>query len=257
MVILSEMRNGALSSLAFVERPSPNNDPRSPGRKIDMLVLHYTGMADTDAALDRLCDPDSEVSAHLLIDEAGTVHRLVPEARRSWHAGVSAWAGETEINDLSIGIELANPGHELGYRAFPEAQMAALEIIARDIVVRHRIPGRRVLAHSDVAPARKQDPGELFDWPRLARYGIGLWPEYELAAPDGAALRPGDDGRIVAATQAALAAFGYELAPNGVYDPATEAVVTAFQRHFRPTRVHGVFDVGTAAALKALLDMVN
>src|SRR5262249_6695143 len=144
--------------------------------RIDMLVLHYTGMRTGEAALERLCDPVAKVSSHYLVEEDGTTWRLVPEEKRAWHAGVSFWAGERDINDFSIGIELVNPGHEFGYRPFPEAQMQALEALARDIVDRHAIRPHRVVGHSDVAPTRKTDPGELFDWARLARKGIGLWP---------------------------------------------------------------------------------
>ena len=149
---------------------------------IDMLVLHYTGMRSAAEALRRLTSPEAAVSAHYLIDEDGAVWRLVPEERRAWHAGVSYWRGRRDINSASIGIELVNPGHEFGYRAFPEAQVAALEVLCRDVLSRYQIPPRHVLGHSDVAPARKDDPGELFPWRRLARAGIGLWPEPPLDA---------------------------------------------------------------------------
>ena len=246
-----------MTSLPLIERPSSNNDARSSGRLVDMLVLHYTGMEDTESALDRLSDPDSQVSAHYLIDDHGSIHRLVPEARRAWHAGVGAWLGETDINDLSIGIEMVNPGHELGYQPYSEEQMIALEELARDILTRHPIPPERVLAHSDVAPGRKQDPGELLDWRRLARRGIGLWPELPKIKSTGESLRQGDDGMVVAAAQAALRAYGYGIEPNGVYDEQTLDVVTAFQRHFRPKRFDGGFDVETAAVLKTLLNMIS
>ena len=147
--------------------PSPNHDDRG-GAAIDMLVLHYTGMKTAEAALERLCDPAAKVSAHYTIDEDGTVYAHVPEARRAWHAGVSFWAGATDINSRSIGIELVNPGHEFGYRDFPDAQIAALITLCHGILLRHPIPSARVLGHSDVAPARKEDPGELFPWERLA-----------------------------------------------------------------------------------------
>src|SRR5262249_42163258 len=152
---------------------------------IDMLVLHYTGMQSAAAAIDRLCDPAAKVSAHYLIEEDGTAWRLVDETRRAFHAGVSFWQGTTDVNSASIGIELVNPGHEWGYRPFPDAQMQTLETLAQEILRRHAIPPDRVVGHSDVAPARKQDPGELFDWRRLADAGIGLWPEEGgRAAPD-------------------------------------------------------------------------
>ena len=238
--------------VAIVDRPSPNSDPRPPGGAVDMLVLHYTGMRDAASALERLCDPRAKVSAHYAIDEDGTVYRLVPEARRAWHAGVSAWAGRPGVNDRSIGVELVNPGHEHGYRPFPEAQMAALERLAGDIVRRRGIAPRRVVGHSDIAPARKRDPGELFDWPRLARAGVGLWPDVPGPVPAAPALRPGSRGPAVSAMQSALAAWGYDLHASGEYDAATETVATAFQRHFRPRRIDGAWDNECTAILRAL-----
>ena len=212
---------------------SPNHDSRD-GTAIDMLVLHYTGMASGDAALSRLTDAAAKVSAHYTIGEDGTVYVLVPEDRRAWHAGVAHWAGASDINARSIGIELVNPGHEFGYRAFPEAQIAALTTLCHSILVRHPIPSARVLGHSDVAPARKDDPGELFPWARLAKAGIGLWPQK----------RASDLGAD------ALARFGY--------DPAVpqEKTVTAFQRHFRPRRLDGVWDEECASLLAGLLDLL-
>jgi N-acetylmuramoyl-L-alanine amidase len=214
-----------------IERPSPNHNARPAGTPIDILLLHYTGMETAEAALERLCDPGSRVSAHYTIDEDGTVYRHVDEARRAWHAGKSYWAGATDVNGRSVGIELVNPGHEFGYRSFPEAQMAALIPLAQAIVARHEIPPHRVLAHSDVAPDRKQDPGELFDWARLAAAGIGLWPK-AAAQPDGDA-------------QAMLKRFGY--------DPSAGGAVAAFQRHFRPARIDGVADAETLGRLSALV----
>jgi N-acetylmuramoyl-L-alanine amidase len=199
-------------------------------------------MRSGEAALDRLIDAEAKVSAHYMIDEDGSIYRLVDEDRRAWHAGVSAWAGSTDVNGRSIGIELVNPGHEFGYRAFPEPQMAALIDLAQSILARHPIPASRVLGHSDVAPARKQDPGELFDWPRLARAGIGLWPER--AAP-----RTAPVGEV----QALLARFGYEVPQSGALDEATAAVIAAFQRHFRPARFDGVPDADTIGRLDALI----
>ena len=213
-----------------VEMPSPNQDTRR-GAPVDMLVLHYTGMATAAAALARLCDSAAKVSAHYTIDEDGTVYAHVPETRRAWHAGKSFWAGVTDVNARSIGIELVNPGHELGYRAFAPAQIAALKILCRDILARHPIPAARVLGHSDVAPTRKIDPGELFPWAELADAGIGLWP-----APQQGNLGAG-----------ALAHFGY--------DPGVPAdkITTAFQRHFRPDAVNGVWDAQCAGLLAGLL----
>jgi N-acetylmuramoyl-L-alanine amidase len=236
----------------IIDHPSPNHDARPAGRAIDMLVLHYTGMADAGSALRRLCDPAAKVSAHYLIDEDGTTYALVAEERRAWHAGVSVWAGETGVNDFSIGIELVNPGHEFGYRPFPEPQMLALKALALAVLGRHPIPPARVVGHSDVAPDRKTDPGELFDWRRCAAWGIGRWPAAVDTAPAMPPLAPGARGGAVRAAQSALAAFGYGLAISGDYDDATRDVVAAFQRHFRPREVDGVLDGETAAILATL-----
>jgi N-acetylmuramoyl-L-alanine amidase len=225
-----------------IHRPSPNCDPRPAATAVDTLVLHYTGMPSAAAALERLCDPGAKVSAHWLIDEDGTLVALVPEAMRAWHAGVSSWRGESNLNDRSIGIELVNPGHEWGYRPFTEAQYAALIDLCRAILGRWPIPPARVLAHSDVAPSRKQDPGELFDWRRLASAGIGLWPE------DG----PGQPRPLVA-VQRALTRIGYAVPATGRLDGATRDALIAFQRHFRPERIDGEPDPGTLARLDGLL----
>jgi N-acetylmuramoyl-L-alanine amidase len=227
------------------QRWSPNVDDRPAGCAIDALILHYTGMPSAAVALDRLCDPAAKVSAHYLIDEDGDVLQLVPEERRAWHAGISSWAGRPRLNDCSIGLELVNPGHEWGYRPFAEAQYDACVALCRAILGRWPIPPRRVLAHSDIAPARKQDPGELFDWPRLASAGIGLWPQ-----------RGPGDPRPVARLQAELARFGYGVAQSGQLDEATRAVVTAFQRHFRPARVDGQPDQATLARLDGVLQLL-
>ena len=223
------------------DRPSPNHDAR-PGA-VDMLILHYTGMESAQAALDRLCSPEARVSTHYLIDEDGAVWRLVAEERRAWHAGVSSWRGRRDINGASIGIELVNPGHDNGYRRFPEAQMAALEALARDIIGRHPIPPRHVLGHSDVAPLRKTDPGELFDWQRLARAGVGLWLDFSLLPPPAA---------DIAELQRQLAEIGYDTPPSGAEDAATTAVITAFQRHFRPSLCDGKADPETRRRIAAL-----
>jgi len=214
-----------------IDRPSPNHDARPDGAVIDMLVLHYTGMTSAEAALERLCDPAAKVSSHYTIDEDGTVYAHVPEARRAWHAGLSFWAGETDVNARSIGIELVNPGHEFGYRAFPESQIASLITLCHGILLRHPIPSWRVLGHSDVAPARKEDPGELFPWEQLAKAGIGLWPISQDSALSADAL-----GR-----------YGYD--PNA----PQEKVIAAFQRHFRASKLDGVWDRECARLLQSLL----
>jgi len=218
----------------------------------DLLILHYTGMATAEAACRWLCDTASEVSCHYLVDEAGAVTQMVDEGMRAWHAGASSWEGERDVNSRSIGIEIHNPGPEGGYPDFPPAQMAAVEALARDIIERHRIAPRHVLAHSDVAPGRKIDPGEKFDWKGLAAAGIGLWVEATGKA-DEAALGPGDEGDAVAALQADLRRFGYGIEPNGVLDEATRVVVAALQRHFRPALVDGIADGETRALLAGLL----
>lgn len=219
--------------MKLVDRPSPNHEPR-PGA-VDMLILHYTGMPTAAEALARLTAAEAKVSAHYLIDEDGAIFRLVPEERSAWHAGISYWRGRRDINAASIGIELVNPGHEFGYRPFPEAQMRALEKLARDIVARRPIPPRHVLGHSDIAIGRKQDPGELFDWSRLARAGIGLWPDFAAAAPAG----------DIATLQRDLAAFGYDCPSSSTLDNQTQNAVTAFQRHFRSGRLDGAPDAET------------
>ena len=216
-----------------------------------MVVLHYTGMPTGEEALARLRDPEAKVSAHYLIEEDGRVFSLVAEERRAWHAGVSFWKGERNVNAVSIGIELVNPGHEWGYRAFPEAQIAALIGLLGEIRERWSVPDARILGHSDVAPDRKQDPGELFPWARLAAAGHGLW--VEPAAAPGAPLAEGDEGTGVFALQAGLTRLGYDSAPSGQYDAATARIVAAFQRHWRPARVDGVADGETRARLVHLL----
>lgn len=233
-------------------RPSPNHGPRAPGKPIDMIILHYTGMDVADGACRWLCDPRSGVSSHYFVHEDGRVLRLVEEERRAWHAGVSYWAGERDINSRSIGIEIANPGHEFGYPDFPDAQIGAVIELCREIMKRHAIPPERVLAHSDVAPQRKRDPGEKFPWARLADEGVGVWPEH--SPPAGVPpLAAGAFGPEVRALQEGLAVYGYDVAGHAVFDWHTERVVMAFQRHFRPERVDGVADPSTRATLAGLL----
>jgi N-acetylmuramoyl-L-alanine amidase len=218
----------------IAERPSPNQDARPCA--VDTLVLHYTGMQSAQAAIDRLRDAQARVSSHYVVDEEGCVVRLVPEARRAWHAGISYWRGRTGLNDSSVGIEIVNPGHEWGYRPFPAAQMAAVAWLCHGILRRHAILPRNVVGHSDIAPNRKQDPGELFPWQILAEDGIGLWP-----AHDGS---PGAD------TAAMLAQVGYDMS----LDFAT--VVTAFQRHWLPAKVTGIADPQTVARLAGVVGLL-
>jgi N-acetylmuramoyl-L-alanine amidase len=232
-----------MTALSIRERPSPNHAERAEPGRIDALVLHYTGMPSAAAALQRLCDPAAQVSAHYLIEEDGTIWRLVPETRQAFHAGRSFWAGESGLNQVSIGIEIVNPGHEWGYRPFPEAQMAEVADLCRAILARHRIPAGRVLGHSDIAPNRKSDPGELFDWPRLARAGIGIWPQPSPLAARGRGRAVGVLERATALAD--LAAIGYFVESG-----REETALAAFQRRFRPARWDGRLDAESAMRLK-------
>jgi N-acetylmuramoyl-L-alanine amidase len=218
-----------------------------------MIVLHYTGMESGAAALARLTDPGAKVSAHWLIEEDGAIFALVPEARRAWHAGEAYWAGATDINGVSVGVEMVNPGHEFGYRPFPVPQIEALIELLDDIRSRWTIADERILGHSDVAPERKTDPGELFPWRRLAEAGHGLWVEPPPAP--GPPLQSGDEGPGVFALEAGLARLGYRSPPSGRYGEATHAVVRAFQRHWVQSRFDGVADGETRARLMTLLRM--
>ena len=230
---------------AFIERPSPNHDSRREGSPIDILVLHYTGMRTAEEALQRLCEPEAKVSAHYTIDRNGQVYRHVDENLRARHAGVSYWAGERDVNSRSIGIELVNPGHEFGYEPFPDEQISALIDLSREILGRHPIPSRRVVGHSDVAPNRKMDPGELFPWRDLAQHGIGIFPSPHHGRPAG---RPEGVAEM-------LANFGYGVPPE--VDWPLETVITAFQRHFRPKKVDGIIDAETEECLTALLETIE
>ncbi len=240
--------------LACERLASPNHGERKGA--LDMVLLHYTGMASAQAALERLCDPQAEVSAHYLVHEDGRIVQMVPEARRAWHAGKAFWKGESDINSRSIGIEIVNPGHEYGYVDFPDAQIDAVTALCLDIVERHGIAPERVLAHSDVAPGRKVDPGERFPWARLAASGVGHWVE---PAPvvSGRFFQQGAIGQPVEALQTMLALYGYGVDVNGVYDEKTTQVIEAFQRHFRPERFDGVADASTITTLHQLLSLLK
>jgi N-acetylmuramoyl-L-alanine amidase len=241
------------SSVVAEVRPSPNHNERRGNRIPDMILLHYTGVADNQSAINHLCNPISEVSAHYVVLQDGYILQLVAESRRAWHAGVSAWAGETDINSCSIGIEIANPGHEHGYSDFPKRQIAAVTALCRSIFTRHRVPPHRVLAHSDVAPARKRDPGERFPWKVLAGSGIGLWVKPAAIRPAEPFFTLGETNPAIEETQTLLAKFGYDVPASGYLDGTTRDAVAAFQRHFRPQRVDGIVDVSTLATLKALV----
>ena len=233
-------------------RVSPNFGPRRETLRPDMIVLHYTGMATGAGAEAWLCDPASEVSSHYLVHEDGRIIQMVRESDRAWHAGKSSWFGRADVNSCSVGIEIVNPGHSLGYKAFPKRQIDAVIGLCSGIIVRHSIPAQRVLAHSDVAPGRKIDPGEKFPWKALFAAGVGhLVP----AAPirQGTTLEAGHAGADVEALQSMLALYGYGVEISGAFDRQTEIVVAAFQRHFRPRLVNGVADGSTIRTLQRLL----
>ena len=212
--------------------------------KLGYIVLHYTGMKTGAEALARLCDPQAKVSAHYAVDEDGRVFALVDEAQRAWHAGKSFWRGVTDVNSASVGIELVNPGHQFGYRAFPAAQIASLMELMRGIIARHAMnPALCLLAHSDVAPQRKEDPGELFPWRELAAQGLGLWP-HPRAEDYGFA----EDGEV----QELLRAIGYECPLSGAYDQETRAALLAFQRHYHPENLTGTPESETVARMRAV-----
>lgn len=233
--------------------PSPNVDDRKGGPP-DMILLHYTGMVDGPSALDRLTSADSKVSSHYVVFEDGRTVQCVPEAKRAWHAGVSSWAGETDINSRSIGIEIVNGGHDYGYPDFPRRQIAAVISLCRAILARNPMPQDRILAHSDVAPARKQDPGEKFPWGLLSESNIGHWVRPAPLTLDGQALQPGDRNDNIRRVQRALHGYGYGIEETGHYDEQTVTVMKAFQRHFRPERVDGIADASTLLTLRALLE---
>lgn len=232
--------------------PSPNHGERVGGRRPDMILLHYTGMETAVSALDWLCREESQVSCHYFVHEDGRIDQLVPEERRAWHAGKSFWKGETDVNSCSIGIEIANAGHPGGLPDFPDAQIAAVAELCRDCGDRWQIAPERVLAHSDVAPIRKVDPGENFPWNVLFRRGVGHWVE---PAPVGGGrfFQRGDRGQPVEALQSMLSLYGYGIEVTGDFCERTEGAVAAFQRHFRQSRVDGIADVSTIDTLHRLL----
>jgi N-acetylmuramoyl-L-alanine amidase len=237
MVLLNKMTSSA----------SPNFNDRDPAVPLRYIVLHYTGMESGNAALQRLCDPTAEVSAHYLLQENGTVISLVDEGKRAWHAGKSWWRGITDLNSSSIGIELVNPGHQYGYLPFPAAQITSLVGLLRDIIQRHGLEPRHcLLAHSDIAPERKEDPGEMFPWRKLAEQGLGLWPDD--TAYDGTALSD-------LAIQETLRQIGYNCPLSGDYDRATRACLLAFQRRFHPENLTGTPEAETLRRLLAVSEL--
>lgn len=240
-------------TLPVIQHPSPNfNARKSP---ITTLVLHYTGMETGEAALARLCDKEAGVSAHYLIEEDGRIFQLVSEGDRAWHAGVGQWCGQSDMNSASVGIEVVNGGHDHGLPPFPVVQIDAVLALSQDVLTRHSIRPQNVIGHSDMAPLRKQDPGERFPWERLAQQGIGLFPQ---AVPDGErvpAQRPGEASDAIADLRADLGQIGYDLEIDRAYDSNLEAVVAAFQRRFRPWRIDGIVDQQTRARIRQVLDL--
>ena len=223
--------------LTPAEFSSPNFNDRPKNIVPNILVIHYTGMQSLDQALQRLMSSNSQVSAHYLISRKGEIFKLVSEEKRAWHAGVSYWRGETDINSYSIGIELENPGHEFGYSKFPKGQMSVLTELCVEIINKYSISPENIVGHSDIAPRRKKDPGELFDWKSLAKKGVGLWPEASL---DKITLEP---------FEKSLNDFGYEVVD-------LRSTITAFQRHYLPDTVSGISDSTTQKTLAQLMSLV-
>ncbi len=221
------------------ETPSPNHDERR--HTVDLLVLHYTGMQSGQAALDRMRDPEAKVSAHYMIWEDGRIARLVEESRRAWHAGVSTWQGDDDLNSRSVGLEIVNGGHDFPLPGkqlppYPDVQIEAVIELAGQLILRHAIPQVRIVGHSDIAPLRKIDPGEHFPWPRLAASGIGLWPEEASGA--GCVWMGGDPGGL----NRQLGAIGYDITD-------VTAALRAFQRRFLPDAITGMADARTLRRL--------
>ena len=240
------------SSLVADLHPSPNVEPRKPGFAPSIVILHYTGLLTVDRALDVLSRPDCKVSCHYVIDESGRIIQMVAEDKRAWHAGLSSWQSETDINSASIGIEIQNPGHMHGYPDFPDSQMRAVAALCRDLALRHDIAPQHFLAHSDVAPGRKIDPGEKFDWSWLYGQGIGHWVVPAPFDADDAGITPESRGADVERARALLAAYGYKIDPKGPFDPDLRTVVRAFQLHFRPACTDGRLDRSTLDTLSRI-----
>ena len=247
-----------MEKLKLIQLPSANFDARPNNNAPEMIILHYTGMKKSSEAIELLCNPESLVSAHYVIDESGTCFQLVDESHRAWHAGISYWAGNDNINNCSIGIELSNPGHEHGYKAFPEPQMLALLDLTKEIITRNSIKSQFILGHSDIAPDRKLDPGELFNWQRLAVHGIGLWPTTDLTTQT---ISPEVSLKVdkfsIKRIQKKMAGLGYKINISGQYDRQTMMVAKAFQRHFRPANVTGMLDTECESILDNLLLQVD
>lgn len=252
--------------MIILQTPSPNFNDRK--TSIDMLVFHYTGMESGEAALSRMREASAEVSAHYMVWEDGRVSQLVEEQKRAWHAGVGAWQGDTDLNSCSIGIEIVNGGHNVpladgSLPPYPEAQIASVITLAKAILERHDIPQGRIVGHSDIAPMRKEDPGEHFPWAALAEVGIGYWPgkvgsmSATPLALIGRGLGRDDSGSAVKRIKDMLRAIGYDLAAHEDYDEVLEAVIRAFQRRWRPQRVSGQADLETLSLIVAVSDALG
>jgi N-acetylmuramoyl-L-alanine amidase len=235
----------------IIQAASPNHDARK--TPINMLVLHYTGMETGRAALDRMRSAEAKVSAHYMVEEDGRIFQLVDEASRAWHAGVSSWNGETDLNSASIGIEIVNGGHDFGLPEFPDVQIETVLTLSQAILSRHNIPQFNIVGHSDIAPARKQDPGEKFPWQKLSTAGIGYWPG-DIGADQRALFELGSSDRGVAILQRGLAFIGYGIEVNGKFDVPTQQVIIALHRRYRPSKVDGIVDVQTMEIVTKLAD---
>jgi len=238
--------------LKFIDTPSPNFDERT--LPISLLVLHYTGMETGVIALERMCDPEAKVAAHYMVEEDGRVFRLIDESKRAWHAGVSSWGGETNINSASIGIEIVNGGHDFGLPDFPSEQIKAVISLCQDVMKRNNISDFGVVAHSDIAPTRKQDPGEKFPWAKLADANIGIWPEVKTKDQRILLSKQDNHENQIKRVQGALKYLGYGIGVNGNLDSATLSVIETFQRRYRPFKVDGLLDVETLALLTLLVN---
>lgn len=232
-----------MKQLDIINSPSPNFDDREEGSQINVLMLHYTGMKSGQEALDRLRCKEAGVSSHYLVEEDGRIFQLVEDEKRAWHAGISCWRGRSAVNHVSIGIEIVNPGHEHGYREFSDVQMQSVTNLSQNIIEKFDIPARNVIGHSDVAPSRKEDPGELFDWKGLAWEGIGIWPEVgKIKNPAEIIVKPETESFDVAQVQKKLLEYGYHIRVDGCYGEKTEKTIKAFKRHFVPEYLNIAWD---------------
>ncbi len=242
------------TGMKLTKAPSPNYDQRT--LPLSLIVLHYTGMEDGPSALSRMRDPEAKVSAHYMLEENGEIYQLVDEDCRAWHAGVAHWAGIDNVNSASIGIEIVNGGHDYGLPDFPDVQINAVIALCKDIMTRHNLKAHQVVAHSDIAPGRKTDPGEKFPWAGLAAAGIGCWPE-NIAQDRRILFEAGARDRGISIAQSGLAHIGYGAQITGVLDAHTGAIITALQRRYRPDHIDGIIDMQTMSIITQLVDMAR